>query len=281
MWKLERPSHSARQTFTTCISRVRDRGLKSRLEGVTQDVENASVEYDAAAQIQSLQQIVRSSVVGADITRQEMEAVYTQRMVPENSPGRDIYNDLISIARGRCPLCGHGSVTTLDHMLPKVHYPALSVVPLNLVPSCADCNKAKLNSFPAAAEEVTIHPYYDNIDDHRWLQAEIVMTQPAALRFKVNPSGFWDPILRQRVLNHFQLFGLATLYGCQSAEELLHIRYQLIELYQAGGPGEVKLWLKDREVSCEKARRNSWRTAAYEAWAASDWFCDGGFASAG
>jgi hypothetical protein len=34
-------------------------------------------------------------------------------------------------------------------------------------------------------------------------------------------------------------------------------------------------------LSCAAARRNGWRTAAYEAWAASDWFCNGGFAHSG
>ncbi len=32
MWTLERPSYTARATFTICISRVRDAALKARLE---------------------------------------------------------------------------------------------------------------------------------------------------------------------------------------------------------------------------------------------------------
>ena len=81
MWTLERPSYTARATFTICISRVRDAALKARLEGVTQDVVDASTAFDAAAKIHALHRIPRVPTVGGvDITTDEMEKVYTLRM---------------------------------------------------------------------------------------------------------------------------------------------------------------------------------------------------------
>lgn len=203
-------------------------------------------------------------------------------MAKKGSPGRDIYDELISApAQGRCPLCGHRLVTTLDHHLPKVHYPALAVAPLNLVPSCGDCNKAKLASIPRNAEDVSLHPYFDDIDDERWLRADVDETRPAALAFRVEAPGAWGDLLRIRVLNHFRAFGVPELYATQAAEELLNIRHQLAELYRVAGAVGVRLQLQDRALSCGQARRNGWRTAAYEAWTASEWFCNGGFAHPG
>ncbi len=274
--------HSARRTFTTCISSVRDPVLKARLDAVAQAVEDASAEFDEAAAAQATHGIAREALVGGDVSRDEMEKVYTQRMAKKGAPGRNIYDELIAApAHGRCPLCGHRLVTTLDHHLPKAHYPALAVAPLNLVPSCGDCNKAKLDVIPREAAEVSLHPYFDNIDGERWLRAEVIETRPAALRFCVDAPIEWGEVLRQRVLNHFRKLGLAELYASVAAEELLNIRHQLVDLHAAAGMESVRLELEGSASSCARARRNGWRTAAYEAWAACNWFCDGGFAPMG
>jgi len=164
MWPLEQPTHSARLTFNTCISRVRNAGLAARLAAATDSVVAASSEFDRAARHGTLHQIATHEIVAPDITVEEMERVYTQRMAKTGAPGRDIYDEIFSAsAQGRCPLCTQRSVTTLDHHLPKARFPALAVAPLNLVPACADCNKAKLTEVPTRAEEVALHPYYDDL----------------------------------------------------------------------------------------------------------------------
>ena len=278
MIKLDRPIQEADDVFTTCISRVRDAQLKARLEGVKQAVVDASAEFDDAATHTRLHQIAPQGLVGGVVTQSEMEAVYTQRMARKGAPGRDIYDALFTSApQGKCPLCGHRTVSTLDHHLPKAHYPALAVAPLNLVPACSDCNKSKLAGVPANANEETLHPYFDDIDDDRWLVAEVVHTHPAALRFSVGVPVHWSPMLAARVGWHFQVLGLGRLYSAEAADELLNIRHQLRSLHASGGVALVQIELQERAESCQEARRNGWRAATYEAFANSDWFCHGGF----
>src|SRR6266446_4463738 len=57
------------------------------------------------------------------------------------------------------------------HHLPKSRYPDLSVSPINLVPCCMDCNTNKRAIFPTSGQEETLHPYYDNFEGEKWLQA--------------------------------------------------------------------------------------------------------------
>lgn len=278
MLKLDKPVHSALDTFNLCISRVRNADLKSRLDAAADAIVAASAAYDVAGPLQNLHSIPRTAPV-VDVTKEEMEAVYTNRMAGAKGPGRPIYDEIFASApNGRCPLCAHRNVMTLDHHLPKAHYPALAVSPLNLVPSCTDCNKAKLAGFPTVPQEVGIHPYYDDVDMETWLEASVVQSSPSALLFDVQAVAAWDPILMQRVRNHFKDLKLSTLYASQSAEELLNIRYSLGQTYSAGGSDAVREELMTKAVSCRNARRNGWRTAAYFAWSSSDWFCDGGFA---
>jgi hypothetical protein len=278
MIKLERPVQEAGDVFTTCISRVQDMQLKARLEKVFQAVVEASTEFDEAAAQTRLHQIVPQMMVGGIVTQPEMEAVYTQRMAKKGAPGRDVYDALFTSApQGKCPLCGHRTVSTLDHHLPKAHYPALAVAPLNLVPACGDCNKSKLAIIPANAKEETLHPYFDDIDGDLWLGAEVIHKRPASLRFFVQAPGPWSDVLRSRVEGHFRTLGLGRLYSSEAADELLNIRHQLRNLHEIGGAALVQIELRERAASCQHARLNGWRTATYRALADSDWFCDGGF----
>jgi 5-methylcytosine-specific restriction endonuclease McrA len=227
MWSLERPVHSARSTFITCISRIRNPGLAARLTAATPTIVAASVQFDRAAQRTRLHKIAAHVKVDPDITVDEMERVYTQRMAKSGAPGRDIYDEIFTSApAGRCPLCMQRFVATLDHHLPKAHFPSLAVAPLNLIPACSDCNKAKLNAIPTTAEAIPLHPYYDELGDDIWLNAVVIERQPTALRFLVRRPAGWSNTLSARVDNHFRSLGLAALFASEAADELLHIRHQ-------------------------------------------------------
>lgn len=278
MIKLDRPLLEAEDVFATCISRIRDQGLKQRMTNVINDIVDASEEFDDAATHNRLHQIVRQPMVGGLVTKAEMEAVYTNRMAKKGAPGRDAYDTLFTSApQGKCPLCGHRTVSTLDHHLPKAHYPALAVAPLNLVPACGDCNKAKLASLPASASEETLHPYFDDITGDRWLYAEVVEEDPAALRFFVDAPANWGAVLAARVDLHFRTLGLAKLYASEAADELLNIRHQLQIIHAAGGAAMVRAEMEERRQSSSAVRVNGWRTITFEAFAESAWFCNGGF----
>ena len=278
MWSLDRPTLSACSAFATCISRVRKPDLAARLAAAEPAIVNASAQFDQAARIHALHDIATHDRVAPDITVVEMEKVYTQRMAKNGSPGRDIYDKILASAPGgRCPLCMQRSASTLDHHLPKAHYPALAVAPLNLIPACSDCNRAKLDAVPAVAKDVPLHPYYDDLGNDIWLVATVLERRPAALRFTVARSDAWDDTLYERVHKHFCSLGLAKLFASEAAEELLNIRHQLQKLTV----DKVRLQLEERAQSCAAVRPNAWRTAAYRAWSESDWFCEGGFLSRG
>ncbi len=279
MWRVDKPTISSEDAFETCISRIRDAGLKQRMENITASVVASATAYDTAAEQARLHTIVVHAGVNGSVTAKEMTQLYDGRMVPGKSPGRGIYDALIASAEhGRCPFCGHRIVSTLDHVLPKAHYPALAVAPNNLVPSCAECNKTKHDQRLANEAEQYIHPYYDEIEGELWLRAAVLETAPASVRFFVEPFEGWPEILGQRVKNHFTRLGLGKLYSSQAAQELVSIRYQVTALHTRMGADGVRQFLMESHASRNNARTNSWQTAFYAALSESDWYCNGGFA---
>jgi 5-methylcytosine-specific restriction endonuclease McrA len=280
MRKLAKPPHPPGEVFLTCISRVRNESLKARLEAVEPYIIAAATAFDVAATNVQLHTIPTHSDVGGRVrvTKDEMVAVYDGRMVHKESPGRQIYDEIITApAQGRCPLCGQRDVTTLDHHLPKTHFPSLAVVPANLVPSCSDCNKVKLSVVPQTQEEQTLHPYYDDVENDRWLEATVVESRPAALTFEVRPPATWGNTKSLRATNHFAVFKLGPLYSSQAAAELSNIRHFLRVVHCQAGPEGVRNHLAEMSTSCEEANLNSWQTATYRALSSSQWYCEGGF----
>jgi len=279
MWSLARPAHTAEDSFSICISRIRNPDLRHRLEGVLEDIVEASNEYDDAATQAQLHLIAPANGIHGQVTTDEMVKLYTGRMVPKDSPGRQIYDAIIALAKhGRCPFCGHRVVATLDHLLAKAQHPALTVTPNNLAPCCSDCNKAKLDQEITAAVNQYLHPYFDAIEDDLWLTAEVVQSAPASLRFFVDSHDGWSPLISERVENHFSRLGLAKLYSSQAAEELVNIRFQVSALFDRAGAPAVRQFLEETHVSRSAARTNSWQAAFYRALSVSAWYCNGGFA---
>ncbi|MFJ3775144.1 HNH endonuclease [Streptomyces sp. NPDC090075] len=234
--------------------------------------------YEAAAESSELYTLKQTRLAVTNLSDAELIAIYEYRMAKKKSVGRFIYDDLMLAAPfGRCPLCGQRSVSTLDHILPKTLYPALSVTPLNLIPACADCNHVKSNVSPSSADDEPIHPYYDDFDNDLWLHADVVQGSPPAVAFFVTPPAGWSDSVKNRVAKHFSMFKLAALYSSHAAQELNNIKYSLTQLFDRGGETAVQQHLSEQADSRRAANANSWQTATYTALARDSWFCQEGF----
>ena len=198
-------------------------------------------------------------------------------MAKAKQPGRSVYDKLrLSSPNRKCPFCNHRSVKTLDHFLPKEHFAAHAVNPWNLVPSCSDCNNQKHARIAVHPDELLLHPYYDDVTEHRWLFATVEQSVPAVTRFDIiAPPALGE--LASRVEGQFALLGLDELYSIEAANELASRRHRLGELRRDAGADQVRQYLEDEARSAGRADQNSWRFTALEAWSLSDWFCDGGF----
>lgn len=277
MESLPAPKTQAVAAFQRATSRVRARRLRDRLASAEPDIEEAERRYIALAQSGNLQMYPTGNSAGA-VTPDELVAVYDQRFAKKSSPGRPIYDEILLAAPdSRCALCGHRSVASLDHHLPKRHFPALSVTPANLIPACSDCNKTKLDRRPLTRADQTIHPYFDDVNTDAWLVATVLEDQPMAVRFEAVPPASWPAHLADRCRTHFRIFGLGELYSAQAAVELSEMLQYFDDLLSVAGQVALSDHLKRIQRSCRAYRINSWRTALYDALSHSHWFVSGGF----
>ena len=206
MRRVDRPNFSARKTFATCIDRIRDTGLKTRLKNVENFIVSEADTYSNRAASASLHLIGQTNgVLEGLVTTDEMVALYDQKMAGPEGPPRHIYNAIKGLPKhGICPFCDHRTVSTLDHILPKRLFPTFAVAPDNLVGACADCNRAKRSSAPTMPGDTVLHPYFDDIDSERWLDALVVEGPVAALIFRTKVVPSWSTDLNERVRQLFK-----------------------------------------------------------------------------
>ena len=278
MYKLEKPNFAVADVLKTCIDAITDTDLVNRLNSVKSTIAANEALYDTQAAGSQLDLIIRRADLGS-VTKAELTALYEDHLSATRGAARAVYDAIKNAAPNKlCPLCSIGSVAHIDHHLPKSRYPDLSVLPLNLVPSCHFCNDTKRARFPATAGEQTFHPYYDaHLLTQQWISARLDYGTPLVVVFLISPPANWSATDQQRVAHHFAICGLITSFGTNANSSLVSLKRRLGQLHERGGVGEVKAYLEE-ERDCHGDKPNSWQHVFYQALAADSWFVNGGFA---
>lgn len=278
MRSLPKPTDDARSIFELCADNVQNSDFSARLYSVSDAIETAEAGYEVQGGNASLFTIAEAESVAGIVTKEEMGNLYTGTFSRKSSGVRPIYDKIKSAPRnGICPLCSQRVVTQLDHYLPKSRHPAFAVTPINLVPSCSDCNKEKLALQPSTASEQTLHPYFDEVDDEVWLSALVVESSPPAIVFSVTPPKTWPAVQCDRVRYHFETLCLGSLYSSNAGAELINIRFSLKRVAERGGAEGLTAHLAEQAADRQAAEKNSWQAAMYDALSKTNWFCEVGY----
>lgn len=271
---LPKPLFNFSQVMSACIEGTSDAELAGRLRSIEASLAATASTYDARGIAQDLYLFERVLSVGS-VTKAELDSLYTTHLSATRGCARKYYN-LLRSASSTCPLCSIGTVTVLDHHLPKSKYPDLAIVPSNLVPACDFCNNAKKAKFPSSAAEQTFHPYYDDFTREQWISAVLNEQVVPALQFFPSPPANWDETLKRRVARHFNVVNLGHSYTTNAAHDLTLTRDYLVGLHVARGVSAVRSFLME-EAQRYSVKVNSWQYITYKTLSLNEWFVNGGF----
>lgn len=251
-----------KQVYEECVQSFRDKDLRNRLEQCADLVERDSKKFEENFP-QNIMQLSESELPD-DVSGENLVNVYKYKFAKMKSPGRRYYDKLLNAPReGICPICGVRTVSTLDHYLPKSEYPLLAITLSNLIPSCFDCNRDKMVYIPNRMEDALFHPYFDDLSNVVWLEAEIF--EDRTIQYDVVCPETWDRVLKERVSGFLEVYKLQKLYAAQAVSELESMRLLMKKIYQRGGSHELHDYLVDIKESVEAADLNWWKAALYRA----------------
>lgn len=278
MWSLQRPDATEVTALDDSKSRLRGTHARTARINAARDVILVEMlSYNERGGMSELHLIPSHELTAGTVTKDDMTYLYEGGLLKVGA-GRHIYDAIMGLAtNSRCPYCGHRRVRQLDHFLPKAKYPSFSVTPLNLVPSCSDCNKDKLDGDANELVDLPLHPYFDDIDNVCWLKAEVEEEPGGIFLFEVDSHCELPVSDLQRLSKQFDKLNLGELYTIEANDEIASIRLNLRRQHQIDGAPSVRAHLEDQFISANSHRRNAWKTALYNAAYQSDWFCDGGF----
>lgn len=274
MRTLPKPIFSYAEVINSCIDGTDNNDLSTRLRNIEASLNTTASTYDIRAATQSLYLFEQVKSVGM-VTKDELQDMYSTHLSATRGNARKYYNALRG-ASTKCPLCGVGTVTVLDHHLPKSKYPDLAICPTNLIPACDFCNNAKKAKSPNTIGEQTLHPYYDDFTQEQWISASLNMAGPPTLLYFVLPPPHWDEISKQRVSRHFSVVNLGHNYTTNATDDIVTLRSPLNRIYASKGSDAVRQYLVG-EADRYSGRVNSWQHIMYQTLASSPQFINGGF----
>jgi hypothetical protein len=279
MWAGRQPTVTAEESAKACASGIRDnKDLKKRVVAACPKFLASSAKLQTVAASDRLHEVKASEYLVAGFTEKEMHWLYEAQLRRKKGPGRKIYDQILVAAPfGLCVYCFHNQANTLDHFVPQAEVPGLSIEPWNLVPACSECNHRLGDYFSQQSSEQLLHPYFmPSIG--RWLIASVDHTDPVVVRFAVTQDSSLAPDLLARIQNEFDRLDLGTRYSILSAKDLAGLRHRLPRQFTGAEPAEVSAHLSESAHQAFADDQNDRRAVMFEALAADEWYCAGGYA---
>lgn len=137
----------------------------------------------------------------------------------------------------RCPYCQIDPARTWDHFLPASKFPDFYVYPPNLIRACNNCNETK-NTNRVTPVRKTINPFFDPLDNVRYLKCTIQRTGELIPTFSIDPdttvptySGYVDGIVR----HHFESYDLSRKFRAEASSKISSFKKDIKYAYRLTG----------------------------------------------
>lgn len=285
MIRVHFPALNLADAFATCLSSVGDKEIiyRERLRRVSHLVTFEWILFSERKKPMQFHLFTPcpsnkdTYKIAGEATKGDFKLLYSRYMVKGRKESRAIYDKLRLASHGKCPLCGINQATTLDHYLPKAHYPILSVYPWNLVPACKDCNIGKSDPVYKSIAELPLYPYGDDIKFYKvdWIKASI-RKKDGVLDFDFfpNPPDKWLQVEKNRVVKHFDCYDLKSKYKLNASLSVSATVSTIRMLLEMGDEKIVKKFYTNLH---NNERPNTTLRAMYKAIAEDDDICSGKF----
>lgn len=175
-----------------------------------------------------------------------------------SSTDKAIVSHANRVSVGYCPYCGlylrrkpHSANPDRDHIRPRSLFPEFSLMRLNLVVACDDCNDAKLDQdVDDNGDWLFIHPYFDDFLDSSILVSDISANNGSPVIDFMLCSNLDSAVLR-RLKRHVKTLDLFKRYR----DDPLRNAVQILEAHQGhivAGSADVALV---RRLLAEQGKR--------------------------
>ncbi|MBB4190749.1 5-methylcytosine-specific restriction endonuclease McrA [Rhizobium aethiopicum] len=278
MFSIQAPTISGKAVFDACMPHTTDTTLIERLTRTSPSVAIAEQDFVEAVKAGDPSAYFKRARRPFACRPSELGDLYGR--VLRDGGQRAIYDELIYAGKERpCPICGASIAGSLDHYLPVSSAPELSVVPMNLIPTCVPCNRDKRDHTPRTLDECLFNPFFDSWLDYPMLTARLVFEGGPRVEFDLKqPVGCPDSIYR-RARKTFDVYKFAKNLPVAAATHFRSVKAtcSFPFLLDQLRPVAIERWLKHQSEELSAKNPNDWQAAMYKAFANSERFLNGDY----
>jgi len=192
---------------------------------------------------------------------------YDVETTPLSKLKSDIKKAQAAELAGLCQYCGVDSTPTFDHFLPKEIFPEFSVLAINLIPCCYECNQVKRAKWTNGSHCLVFNLYFDQLPTERVLYCRLnySTTSIPQVEFYLNEPAGLAAADFQRAKSHYTTLGLLSKFNRCANTFISETRNELRQL--APNSRSVMISLLRGKVSnlVMTFGENYWKVAIAEA----------------
>lgn len=197
MINLEHYQDNSFEFYSTALSRKKDSDLKARLDEIRNEISVLFIEYTAAFSENNLAQIENRDFTTEQ--RGDLLELYKYGSTLIQKLKTILTTDDHNRILNTCQNCTINSVNSFDHILPKTEFPQYAVNPLNLFPSCTQCNgKKSVNWINENGEFRFLNLYLDILPHEQYLFVDFDFSNNSVnCTFRLNQGAVNDELFNK------------------------------------------------------------------------------------
>lgn len=181
---------------------------KDRLKKLNPAIQKAFESYKSSFISNILETIIPIGYVGASKT--DLQNLYSYKNAKLQELLRKVTTTSQNRKRSICANCTVSEINSFDHILPQTEFSEFVVNPLNLIPSCTNCNSRKGRFWVKGGQKLFLNFYIDAIPDIQFLKAKIEVKSIVDIEIKFilfQPKEMNDEIFKL-ITSHYSKLNL-------------------------------------------------------------------------
>ncbi|MFM2620888.1 HNH endonuclease signature motif containing protein [Vibrio owensii] len=249
---------------------------RQELKSIKKELLNDFKVYKALGNLSKLHNISSYISTISDENKATLNLLY-KSYLPKTGMRKKVFSTSLI-----CPACQQNYATersSLDHFLPSSIFPNFYVYPLNLIPTCGDCNRIKNDEVPSSHLDNLPHPYFDGfLFKRHWLEIEIFNRKPLNFTFRVSHE--FSNKNKLKIINHILAYDLENTLFTHVNSIFEDVDEDLKDIYESKGRTNLKDYIGSlRNNAFVETHKNKFlpinlEYALFDALYNSDWFCD-------
>ena len=195
------------EVYLSALDGKEDEDMVRRLVRFEGSIRDSYDSYHQCFLDNNLQTINANEVF--DPVADDLQGLYAYQTEAIKAVKKKIKEEQVFKITSTCQNCTINSVNSLDHILGQTKFPEFAVNPLNLFPTCTECNSYKGKFFMKGTHRKFLNLYLDNLPPQQYLFADVTGTPDNMdFSFSVRNTNGIDPDLFQIIKNHYDFLHL-------------------------------------------------------------------------